>query len=183
MKKNMQQLLWASVIVAGLFTSCKKDDHDHDEEELITTLRVQLTNTATNATQTFTFRDTDGPGGNAPTVDSILIDGNAVFNCSIQVLNESVTPAEDKTPEIIREANDHQFYFVTTGIPLTISNLNNDSRNLPFGITSSWTTARGINSPGTVRIALKHKPGQKAAGDPITKGETDIDVTFGVRVR
>lgn len=184
MKKNMQQFLWASVIVAGLFTSCKKDDHDHDhdEEELITTLRVQLTNTTTNATQTFTFRDTDGPGGNAPTVDSILIAPNATFNCSIQVLNESVTPAEDKTPEIIREANDHQFYFITTGTTLAITNLNNDSRSLPFGLTSTWTTG-AAGAAGTVRIALKHKPGQKAAGDPITKGETDIDVTFGVRVR
>ncbi|MCU0336845.1 MAG: hypothetical protein MUF12_03205, partial [Sediminibacterium sp.] len=79
MKKSMMQMLLSTVLVAGLFTSCKKDDHDHDhdEEELITTLRVQLTNTATNATQTFTFRDTDGPGGNAPTVDSILIAPNA----------------------------------------------------------------------------------------------------------
>jgi len=29
-----------------------------------------------------------------------------------------------------------------------------------------------------VNVTLKHKPGVKAANDPITKGETDISIDF-----
>jgi hypothetical protein len=164
-------------------TSCGKDDDDkeEDETELITTMNVVVQEVG-GATQTFTFRDPDGPGGAAPTrFDSILLTNNRQYNVSIQLLNESKTPSEDKTPEIQAEANDHQFYFEPTGVNVNVTNLNLDSRNLPLGLTSTWNAAAA--STGKLKITLKHKPGTKAAGDPVTKGETDIAIEFGARVR
>jgi hypothetical protein len=34
-----------------------------------------------------------------------------------------------------------------------------------------------------MKITLKHKPGAKAGGDPVTKGETDIEVVFPVKIQ
>lgn len=171
-----------SVAVIG----CKKDDHAHDESELITTVNVKLTESGTTSATTFTFRDTDGPGGNAPTkFDTIKLAPNKTYNCEITLLNESKTPAEDKTSEIRNEANDHQFYFAVTQASITVSNLDTDSRSLPLGLTSRWTTttATPVGVTGSVRVTLKHKPGAKASGDDVSKGETDIEIAFPAVVR
>lgn len=176
---------WAILAIMMLSlasTSCSKDDDkEEDETELITTMRVVVQEVGGGAPVTFTFRDPDGPGGATPTIDNILLTNNRQYNVGIQLLNESETPAEDKTPEILAEANDHQFYYAPTGANVTVSNLNLDSRGLPLGLSSTWNVTAA--STGTMRITLKHKPGAKAAGDPVTKGETDIEVDFPVTVR
>lgn len=165
----------------GMMASCKKDDHDHDESELITTVRVTTTELGATA-RTFTFKDADGPGGLAPTVfDSILLNANKNHSVSLQFLNESVSPAEDITAEVLKEAVDHQVYFTPTGVNITVSNLDNDSKGLPLGLTSTWIT--GAVGTGRLKITLKHKPGSKAVGDPVTKGETDVEIDFPVRLR
>jgi hypothetical protein len=33
-----------------------------------------------------------------------------------------------------------------------------------------------------VKIVLKHKPDAKAAGDPVSKGETDIELDFDITI-
>lgn len=186
MKQQFIRLSALCVLFAATVVGCKKDDHSHDEEELITTVNVKLTESGTTTATTFTFRDTDGPGGNAPTkFDTIKLAPNKTYNCEITLLNESVTPAEDKTPEIRTEANDHQFYFSPTSVNITVSNLDTDSRSLPLGLTSRWTTgaANAVGVTGSIRVTLKHKPGTKASGDDESKGETDIQIAFPAVVR
>jgi hypothetical protein len=34
-----------------------------------------------------------------------------------------------------------------------------------------------------VNVTLKHKPGAKAANDPIVKGDTDVSIDFKVKVQ
>jgi len=53
---------------------------------------------------------------------------------------------------------------------------------LPLGITSTWTAA-AVAGTGTMNVTLKHKPGVKAAGDPVSKGETDISIDFKLSVK
>jgi hypothetical protein len=180
MKRKLMYLMTA---VALFSVSCEKDDkEDPNEEEVITTVRVSLVEAGTTTPQVFTFRDIDGPGGAAPTVfDSIRINANKPYAATLQFLNESVTPAEDITAEVTAEANDHQVYFEPSGVNLIASNLNTDGRGLPLGITSTWTA--GAVAIGKMKVTLKHKPGAKAAGDPVSKGETDVEVEFGVRLR
>lgn len=183
----MKMRNWAFLAILMLSlaaTSCSKDDDDkeEDETELITTMRVVVQESGGGAPVTFTFRDPDGPGGAAPTTnDSILLNANRQYTVGIQLLDESKTPAEDKTAEILAEANDHQFYFQPTGVNVTVSNLNLDTRGLPLGLSSTWNSAAA--STGRIKITLKHKPGTKAAGDPVTKGETDIEIDFNSRIR
>jgi hypothetical protein len=100
----------------------------------------------------------------------------------LEVLNESVSPAQDITKEILAEAVDHQFYYAASDGLVTVSNLNNDSKGLPVGTTSIWTTGT-LTGSGTFRITLKHKPGVKAAGDLVSVGETDIALDFRLKVQ
>jgi hypothetical protein len=183
MKSTFLPFAVAALFVTTMFAGCKKDKNEggENEEELITTVKLTLTEAGTSNTSTFTFKDIDGPGGAAPEkFDNIVLASNKTYNFSIELLNESVTPAEDITEEVIEEAGDHQFYYVPAGVNVAVSNLNLDAGSLPLGTTATWTT--GGASLGTVKVVLKHKPGQKAVNDPITKGETDIELDFACRV-
>lgn len=175
--------LFLAMSLALGFTSCDKDDDvDPNEEELITTLKVSLLPSGSTTPLVFTFKDVDGPAGAPPAqFDSIIVDANKSYAATVQFLNESETPAEDITAEISAEADDHQVYFASTGASINVSNLNNDSKGLPLGLTSTWQT--GTAGTGKMKITLKHKPGTKAAGDPVSKGETDVEVEFNVRIK
>ena len=183
MKRKFAKLGFAVLTISVIAFSCSKDDNPAvNEEELITTLRLSLKESGSTTTTIFEFKDPDGEGGNPPTkFDPIVLSANKTYTCDVEVLNESVSPAEDITDEILAEANDHQFYFEPTGVNVNVTNLNNDANGLPVGLSSSWTT--GAVSSGTLKVTLKHKPGTKAAGDPTSKGETDIEVVFPTSIQ
>jgi hypothetical protein len=183
MKQRLFKWMMAIAIVSSVSVSCSKDDEEPDnEEELITTLRVTVVETGSAATSTFTFRDVDGPGGNPPgTFDSILLNASRSYAVSLQFLNESVSPAEDITEEVEEEDVDHQVYFEPASVAITALNLNADRNGLPLGTNATWNT--GAAGTGSLRITLKHKPGAKAAGDPVSKGETDVEINFPARIR
>jgi hypothetical protein len=178
-------LMWMLGIIylTVISFSCKKDNNDTgNEEELITTFRLTLKETGSAATKIFEFRDIDGTGGNPPSkFDPIVLNSGKNYACTIDVFNESVSPAVDITPEILAEGEDHQFYFEPAGVNINVLNLDKDSNGLPIGVTSNWNT--GSAGSGTLKITLKHKPGAKALGDPVTKGETDIELNFTAQVQ
>lgn len=174
--------LFAVVMLGGLILAgCKKKNNEEEnEEELITTVRVKLTASG-SATQTFTWKDIDGPGGNAPQISNITLSPGISYACELEFLDESKTPAENITDEVEAEGTDHQVYYEVATAALTINGLNTDAGGLPLGITSNWIAA--TSSGGTVKITLKHKPGVKAAGDLVSKGETDVEVSFPVVIQ
>lgn len=180
MNKNVKAFLLLALSATIFLGSCKKDKETPNEEELITTLKLTFTDGVT--TRTATFKDPDGDGGAAPTLfEEIVLAPSKTYTCTLSLLNESKSPADDITTEIQDEAKDHQFYFAPVGANITVSNLNNDGNGLPLGLTSTWTT--GAVSSGTIKVTLKHKPGIKASGDPVTKGDTDIEVNFVAKVQ
>ena len=184
MKRTFFRSALMLLTVSLVFNACKKDDTPApvNEEELITTLQVTLTESTSGSVQTFIFRDPDGEGGSGPTeFDEIVLEAGKTYTCSLDVLNESETPAESITEEIEEESADHQFYFTPSGANITVSNLDTDTNGLPLGLNSTWTT--GAASSGTIAITLKHKPGIKAGGDAITVGDTDIEVTFNAEIQ
>lgn len=177
------RLLPAAVfLIAGsmLFSACKKDKPaEPNDEEVITTLVVKLIPAGGGATLEYEFDDADGPGGAAPTIDEIVLAPSTTYNVSLQVLNRTVTPAEDITTEVEEEADAHRFYYeVSGGANLTVSNLDNDANGVPVGINSTWTT--GAVSAGKLRITLRHYPGtppNKAAADPVSSDKSDTDIS------
>ncbi len=183
MKKNTLIFI-LGISVAVFSVSCSKEDKvDPNEEELITTVKLSLLEQGTSTPQVVIFKDIDGPGGATPVqFDSIIINSGKSFTASLQFLNESVSPADDITTEVAAEGTDHQIYYEATAIGINVVNLNADLKGLPLGLTSTWN-AVGTAGKGKMKITLKHKPGAKAAGDPVSKGETDIEVEFGVRLK
>jgi hypothetical protein len=184
MLNNLRLFLWVSFI--GLvITSCDKDDDNppDNEQELITTVKLTLRNPAiVSEVVTATWRDIDGPGGAAPVIQDLVLKPNTVYEGKVEFLDES-TPADvdNITEEVEEEDTDHQVYYIATGAALTITDYNTDANNLPLGTEAIFTTVAA--STGSLKVLLKHKPGNKAANDPSTKGETDVDVDFPVRIQ
>ena len=106
-------------VVASLFlASCDNDDTPDpvNEEEVITTLIATLTPAGGGTAVVMTYQDLDGDGPNAPTVNvSGNLMGNTTYNGAIQVLNETESPAENITLEVLEESDEHQFFFEFTG--------------------------------------------------------------------
>lgn len=180
---NVPRLLFV-LFLMGLL-GCKKVIFDPNEGELITTVRLKLTEKTVGGNGTTTvyeFKDLDGIGGAAPTKwDEISLQKNKIYDCVIELLNESVSPSANITAEIVAEANDHQIYYTATNSLVAFSNFNTDGKGFPLGTTATWTASQGTGT-GILNVTLKHKPGVKTANDNISLGDTDISLDFTLKV-
>tara|TARA_Y100000385_G_C13026540_1_gene608673 strand:+ start:186 stop:722 length:537 start_codon:yes stop_codon:yes gene_type:complete len=171
------------ILAIALYSCQPVDPTDPNEEELITTFTVDLIGPSSSAT--LSYVDLDGDGGSAPVISVDSLESNTVYTGSLTLLNEIDSPAEDITAEIFDEADDHQFFFSSTGASVFTYN-DQDSDGNPVGLEFELTTA----SSGTENysIILRHEPVKTAAGvseGDITNagGETDIEVVFEVVIK
>jgi hypothetical protein len=188
MKINLR--LMAAVFALGTVIACTEDEPATpvipNEEELITTLKWQLISADEQDTLNFLFRDVDGDGGAAPTIETMDLKANTTYAASLQLLNELENPAEDITEEVSAEAEEHQFFYQSTISGLNVSYADSDLNQNPVGILTNISTAD--TSSGDLTITLLHMPDKfangVAAGD-ITQagGETDISVSFNLNVQ
>lgn len=178
------------ILVLTLFASCvKNEDPDgENEEELITTLIMQLTPNNGTGVVNLEFVDLDGDGGNPPTISGGTLAINTTYTAEITVLNESESPAEDITEEILEEADEHQFFLTLSGsLDLNWSYLDEDSEGYPVGLSMQLVTGATAGT-GTLRVTLRHEPNKSAAnvaGGNIANagGETDIEVDFPITIQ
>lgn len=188
MKKKLLKVVMGILVSSALITSCKKhSEHEHNDEEVITTMKLTFVPVGGGATLTYQFKDPDGPGGTAPTQDQIVLAPSKLYNVTVQLLNETKTPAEDITLEVAAEADEHRFYYEpAVGSNILVSGLNNDGNGVPLGITGTWTT--GSIATGKVKVTLRHyggTPPGKAVGDLVnsSKSSTDIEVEFNTSIQ
>lgn len=166
-------------------TSCKKTEIQEDnDEELITTMILKFTPSTGGATTSFTFDDPDGPGGIAPSLDSIRLDANKIYNVEVQLLNKTASPVDDITLEVKNESEAHRFYFLPSA-NVTIGNLDRDINGVSLGIKSTWTTT--TTGTGSIIVILRHyanNPPNKLEADNASdqKSDTDIQVIFPVKI-
>lgn len=182
-------LLFASLIFATIFSACDPDDNTPptvNQEELITTVVLTFSPVSGGSTFEFRFTDLDGDGGNAPVIVSDSLMDSTVYNVTAQFLDESVTPADDVTAEIQKEAEEHQvFYLINQGLDLDFSYADSDANGQPLGLLSTFTAVEA--GTGTLSVILRHEPNKTgvgvASGD-ITNagGETDVEVEFDVKL-
>ncbi len=189
MKTNLKYMTMA-LLAATAITGCKKDDDDPvapapapNEEEVITTLRLHFHSAHDVEHFHFEFTDLDGDGGNAPVIEADTLSADSLYTVTVEVLNESESPAEDITAEILAEDEDHQFFFQVSGANATVVYNDADADGNPVGLATTWTI--GAASNGNVIVTLRHEPDKGATGvssGDITNagGETDIEVTFPV---
>lgn len=186
----MKYLKISSLFILAIITmnSCKKDDPPVvNEEEVITTLKYELVPVGGGTTVELSFVDLDGDGGNNPVIMGGTLAENTTYNGTLTLLNESESPAEDITAEILAEDEDHQFFFsVTSGLNASASYSDQDADGNPVGLSSEMVTTTA--STGTLQIVLRHEPNKSATGvsaGDITNagGETDIEVDFPITIQ
>lgn len=184
--KNLKFL--ASIILATLlFVSCSNDDDNTpelvNEEEIITTLTVTLTPAGVGTPITLQTRDLDGDGPDAPV---ITVSGNltagVTYNGVIVLLNETESPAENITLEVVEEDDEHQFFYtIGDGVDVTTAYSNFDADGNPLGTQFALTA--GAASSGTLTFTLRHEPTKPNTGLGNAGGETDIEVTFDIVIQ
>jgi hypothetical protein len=184
MKKTSRYFLSVAsmVLLAIGASSCGDDPAPVNEEEVITTVTVVLTPNDGGTPVTLKFYDADGDGSIAPVK---TVSGNlAVFKTYSGVItlqNESQSTPVDITTEVRNEAVHHLFCFtILSGSNLSVAASDTDSKGLPIGLSSTWTTT--TTGPAAVKITLRHQFETKTGECP-GNGETDVDVDFNVLIQ
>ncbi len=186
-KTNMRAISFLGLACIVALSSCKKDDDlvtvpqpIANEAEVITTVTLQFTDAAgVQPSVTATFRDPDGDGGlNYDVFDTIRLQNNTIYNASILLLNETVSPADTISNEVLAEDDEHFFCFTPSFANVSIIRTDTDG-TYEVGLQSQWTVGNVGN--GTTQIVLKHQPGIKDG--TCAPGETDIDVTFVTEIQ
>ena len=184
--KNLS-LLFISALV---FTACSSDDDNPEavnEEEVITTLKATLIPASLGDTIILQTQDLDGDGPNLPVITiSGALTAETRYAGTLELLNETESPAESITEEIEEEDDDHQFFFQATNSLATFTYDDVDEDNKPVGLNFIVTTGPTTGS-GTLTITLRHEPSKSAEGvsdGDITNagGETDFQAVFNISV-
>lgn len=186
MTKKIKHLSAIAVAAIALFaTSCSKDDDpiiEENENEVITTVKLHFKEQGTTNELVYSWKDADGPGGNAPVIDQIALQPGKTYNVSLSFLDE--VNGEDITEEVSEENIDHRIYYVPSGSSnIQVTGLDKDDNNVTLGLNSVWTTTTA--STGTVRVVLRHyAEGGKQEADLVNdpKSSTDVDIQFNSKV-
>ena len=152
---------------------------------------------------TAAFKDADGDGGNAPTIDPINLVAGTQYTTTAKFLNELETPVADITLEVKDEGDQHQVFLTGTAVngpasnqptaPLTHTYSDTDVNGLPIGLSNNIAAKAGT---GMLTLTLRHMPPVngaavkvagladmvKASGLVAIGGETDVSVNFVVTV-
>lgn len=181
--KKLRNLTIAMVILTSL-NSCNNDDTQVNEEEVITTVTTTLT--GGGQTITLTSRDLDGDGPNAPVVTaSGNLTANRTYTGAVTFLNETVSPADNITTEVLEEGVDHQIFYQAPSALGTFTYSDTDANGKPIGLR--FTLLTGNAGSGNITVTLRHLPNKSATGvasGDITNagGATDAAVTYQVTV-
>tara|TARA_B100000795_G_C22806383_1_gene445137 strand:+ start:3560 stop:4123 length:564 start_codon:yes stop_codon:yes gene_type:complete len=176
------------VYIASIFSACTDNDNPIviNEEELITTVRATLVPQNGGASVTLESIDLDGDGPNEPVISvSGDFSQNTTYTGNLLILNDTETPADNITLEILEEDEEHQFFFSSTNNIATTTYNDQDSNGNPIGVEFSLLT--GNSGYGAFTITLRHEPNKSGmnvnTGD-ITNagGETDVQVIFDITV-
>lgn len=216
MKTSIKMAACVFAIVALNFSACKKKKDEpaaptppppnSQPQEVITTMKVIINNGT--VTTTYMFKDPDGDGGipafYGPGTTTTSTQADSVINLvalknytvDILLLDETKTPADTISNEVLEEGAEHMFFFNQTnptgavpntslavaGTNLTVKYLDNDGAATPrgIGLSTEWITGAASTNKAPLKITLKHQPGAKDGS--YAPGETDIEVTFKVKV-
>jgi hypothetical protein len=201
--------LLPTLLIGLLVTGCTdvEDGHDHDHDhdhEVMTTIILNFTDDAAGTTESFEWADPEDDGD--PVIDAILLTDGSSYTVDVEIWNELEDPAEDVTPEITDEAEEHQTFFTGSAVvgPATGTNAeaivehsyaDEDENLLPVGLVNSIVTL-GTGS-GDLTFTLRHMPEENGSavkvdglaadvasgGFGAIGGANDIQVTFDLTVQ
>lgn len=201
---NAPRLFPLLVLFGVSCSDVEEDGHDHDHEnEVITTVALEFAPTSGGSVLVFEWADPEDDG--SPVIDEIVLSDAEDYSLTVSFLNELEDPAEDITPEVSDESDEHQVFFTGTGVesPATGTNAgavvvhayaDTDANGNPVGLDNDITT-RGVGS-GDLTVTLRHMPPENdqpvktdtsaedvaAGGFTAIGGDNDVQVTFTLTV-
>lgn len=182
--KKRHLFLSILAIITLFIASCSKTSVDAaDENELITTVKLNFT--ANGSTQTFSYSDPDGDGGQAPVINDITLKANTTYSLTIELLDESKTPVSNITDEVSTQRDEHLFiYTPSPSTLLTYIYGDKDANNLNVGLTGSVQT--GAAAIGKLKVQLRHQPpvgGKPSKDGTAAPGSDDVNIDFNVTIQ
>ena len=183
MKTMKTSAFYALLSIAMI--GCSDDDATPEvinDEEVITTVILTLTPESGDQV-VLTTLDLDGDGPDEPVTTVVgSFSENTQYQGAVRFLNETETPAEEITDEVVEEADEHQVFYTTTeGLNITTTYLDFDSNGNPLGV--SITLETGEASSGSLTVTLRHEPVKPNDGLDSAGGETDIATSFDVSIQ
>jgi hypothetical protein len=184
-------LLIAAICV--FFTACEEDNpaapEEENPQELITKVTMTLTPAGGGAAVTVAFSDPDGDGGNPPTIGTLTLKAGTTYTGTIELLDETKSPADTISAEVEEEADAHQFFYTPQGalvgrVSVTITD--KDSRDLPVGLGYTIAVSAGAAVTGSatnsLKVVLSHYDPASTKDGVNRSNETDLEVDFPVNI-
>ena len=184
--------LTRTMLVLGAFAlilnGCKDEEDPatppaDDEHAPPTTLLVVLKEVGKTDSTKSLVRDTTVVKGKSRVEDTLRVVSGKSYTGYIVLYDESKTPVENATQEIVDDQDNHLFVFTPGGGAngrVTVSGLNKDTKGSDFGLTFSVTVSGTGAANGTLQVRLRHY-----GGNPKTSStyDTDIDQTLPMRIQ
>lgn len=174
-----------------LASSCKKKEQQVTppvpENEYLTTVKIRFQNTANAADTVWAiWKDLTPDDQNPPDTSKAVINlkKQSTYHARVRFYDETKSPAEDLTTEVIERSNFHSYWFFKSGAVsphLTITATDYDTNNPPLvlGLENNFVTD-SVASSGRLRGVLKHQPNGKDG--TFAPGTTDSDVYFSISI-
>lgn len=189
-------IVFTSTILA--FSSCKKDDPKKpvatNPQEVLTTVIINgyNQNDSNNLKYQFSYKweDLDGDGGNAPTIDTLVLDTGIEYHCQVLILDKTKTPFDTVSFEIEEKKNEHQFFYTPSAsligkFSTEILDFDDNNPKLPVGLSFKLSTKSNQTDVlpllGTLNVVLSHYDGVPKSNSK--SDESDIDINFPVRLK
>jgi hypothetical protein len=212
MKKMKTKIMTIVALSLLVFAACKKDKKEDpapaapnnptNTSEVITTMKIIIKDSVSGLEITgspFIFKDADGDGGSAGgflpnAMDSLItLNDTSTYFAEIILLDETKSPADSISNEVVEEGQEHMFFFeqlnptgtpyttmlTSSGVKIIYLDLDANSR----GIGQQFKIRTYGNTTGTqhpFRVTLRHQPGTKDG--TFAPGETDVEIKFKVKV-
>jgi len=179
------------MLTAVLFISCSDNPSSVDtdgpgEVELITQVTLQLEELNANGEPNgnivnAVWEDADGPGGDAPTVESLNLNRGVNYEGTVQLLNTTENPPEDITEEVMEEAEEHQFFYEFDSGGIQIERLDADANGLLLGINYRILVSSGAAN-GNLRVILLHFEDADKTSNSFPSNQTGIDTDVDIEI-
>jgi hypothetical protein len=173
-------LLAAAVLMLAACDSVQPTYTGPGEQELITRVTLRLEHGSEVYTAAASDPDGDGAGF---VIDELVLPADAFLEGTIEVADD--INQELISDEVAEEADEHQFFYLPQGGVegrMVVEFLDMDGNGLPVGLRFSVQVSPGLEATGILRVILSHYDDEPKDGVN-RSGETDIDLSFPVRIQ